>query len=65
MSKKEQKEVAVKENLDIQTAVEIPNGLSFGLETVTSKDIKIPLIYIAQAMSKVCGDACWSVQKRK
>ena len=34
----------------------IPEGLSFGLESVTSKDIKIPLIYIAQAMSKVCAD---------
>lgn len=34
----------------------IPEGLSFGLESVTSKDIKIPLIYVAQAMSKVCAD---------
>ena len=34
----------------------IPEGLSFGLENVTSKDIKIPLIYVAQAMSKVCAD---------
>lgn len=38
------------------TEIAIPNGLSFGLETVTSKDIKIPLIYIAQAMSKVCDE---------
>lgn len=36
--------------------LEIPNGLSFGLDSVTSRDIKIPLIYIAQAMSKVCAD---------
>jgi len=50
------KEMTVKETTDIQTAVEIPNGMSFGLETVTSKDIKIPLIYVAQAMSKVCAD---------
>jgi hypothetical protein len=28
----------------------------FGLDQVSSKDIKIPLIYIAQAMSKVCAD---------
>lgn len=36
--------------------VTIPEGLSFGLENVSSKDIKIPLIYVAQAMSKVCAD---------
>lgn len=47
-------EVATKANNEV--AVSIPDGLSFGLETVTSKDIKIPLIYIAQAMSKVCAD---------
>jgi hypothetical protein len=39
-----------------EVAVTMPEGLSFGLESVTSKDIKIPLIYIAQAMSKVCAD---------
>lgn len=33
--------------------VAIPNGISFGFETVTQKDIKVPLIHIAQAMSKV------------
>ena len=51
MSKKT--EVATKET---NALANIPEGLSFGLETVTSKDIKIPLIYIAQAMSKVCAD---------
>jgi hypothetical protein len=39
-----------------QVANTIPQGLSFGFEAVTSKDIKIPLIYVAQAMSKVCAD---------
>lgn len=48
------KELAVKEQNEVSAV--IPEGLSFGLETVTSKDIKIPLIYIAQAMSKVCAD---------
>ena len=38
------------------TNVTIPSDLSFGFETVSQKDIKIPLIYIAQAMSKVCAD---------
>ena len=38
------------------TSVAIPSDLSFGFETVSQKDIKIPLIYIAQAMSKVCAD---------
>lgn len=46
------KELTTKET----TTVAIPEGLSFGLESVTSKDIKIPLIYVAQAMSKVCAD---------
>lgn len=46
------KEVAVK----AAAVPSIPEGLSFGLEQVSSKDIKIPLIYIAQAMSKVCAD---------
>jgi len=46
------KEVATKTNNEV--AVAMPEGLSFGLEAVTSRDIKIPLIYIAQAMSKVC-----------
>lgn len=50
------KELATKTNNDIEISAEIPNGMSFGLETVTSKDIKIPLIYVAQAMSKVCAD---------
>lgn len=47
-------EVTTKETTAVATT--IPEGLSFGLESVTSKDIKIPLIYIAQAMSKVCAD---------
>ena len=47
-------EVATKTNNEV--AMPMPEGLSFGLEAVTSKDIKIPLIYIAQAMSKVCAD---------
>jgi hypothetical protein len=54
MSKKNELKTISDEQL--QVACEIPNGLSFGLETVTSKDIKIPLIYVAQAMSKVCAD---------
>lgn len=49
-------ELTTKHDAELQLAAEIPNGLSFGLETVTSKDIKIPLIYVAQAMSKVCAD---------
>ena len=48
------KELATKETTEV--AVTMPEGLSFGLESVTSKDIKIPLIYVAQAMSKVCAD---------
>lgn len=47
-------ELAKKETTAVATT--IPEGLSFGFEAVTSKDIKIPLIYIAQAMSKVCAD---------
>jgi hypothetical protein len=39
-----------------EVAIQMPEGLSFGLEAATHKDIKIPLIYIAQAMSKVCAD---------
>jgi hypothetical protein len=51
MSKKN--EVAAQTNNELAI---MPEGLSFGLDTVTSKDIKIPLIYVAQAMSKVCAD---------
>ena len=47
-------EVATK--VETEVTVTMPEGLSFGLENVTSKDIKIPLIYVAQAMSKVCAD---------
>jgi hypothetical protein len=49
------KEVAVKEKAEVVVAAPISSDM-FGLDTVTSKDIKIPLIYIAQAMSKVCAD---------
>lgn len=49
-------EVLNKQDEELRVACEIPNGMSFGLDTVTSKDIKIPLIYVAQAMSKVCAD---------
>lgn len=48
------KEVATTTNNEVANTM--PEGLSFGLESVTSKDIKIPLIYVAQAMSKVCAD---------
>lgn len=47
-------EVTKTQTTEVQAS--IPQGLSFGLESVTSKDLKFPLMYIAQAMSKVCAD---------
>lgn len=39
-----------------ELATGAPQGFAFGFETVTAKDIKIPLIYVAQNMSDVVND---------
>jgi hypothetical protein len=52
------KEVAKKE--DTALAVQMDGDGMFGFEQATSKDIKIPIIYVAQAMSKVVGDGVCS-----
>jgi len=48
-----------------------PQGFAFGFETVTTKDIKIPLIYVAQNMSDIVsegtarpGDIVENLEKR-
>lgn len=52
------KEVAKKQETAL--AVQVEGDGMFGFEQATSKDIKIPIIYVAQAMSKLVGDGVCS-----
>lgn len=43
-------------NVTNASAPAIPQGFNFGFESVSTKDIKIPIIYIAQNMSDAVSD---------
>jgi hypothetical protein len=49
MNDMQNNEIVTRQN----TQVTVPQGFMFGLDTVTTKDIKMPIIYIAQNMSEV------------